>query len=185
MGICNASYHHDDNSVGGELLMLGKKKTDAVSPIYWKSGVIRKVCTSLKAAETRALMRLVDDGTSLARQVSQLMNIEIKTRVFTDSKPLFESIGSLGKIEEKALIQSIAYLKQALEEGKITGYSWIQENEIVADVFTKQGSKRDALGEIIEENRFKHKPTKDNLVVLEIDEFKVQNLVTKRLKQQN
>ena len=61
---------------------------DAASPIFWKSGAIRKVCTLPKAAETRALMRLVDDGTSLARQVSQLMNIPVKTRLFTDWRPL-------------------------------------------------------------------------------------------------
>ena len=56
---------------------------------------------------------------------------------------------------------------------------------MVADVFTKQGSRRDALGEIIEENKFKHGQTKDNLVVFKNDEFKVWNLVTKKLKQQN
>ena len=72
MGVCDASYHYDDNSVGGELLMLGNKKTDAALPIFWKSGVIRMVCSSQKAAETRVLMRLVDDRTTLARQVSQL-----------------------------------------------------------------------------------------------------------------
>ena len=77
-------------SVGGEIILLGNKKTDVALPIYWKSGVIRKVCTLPTAVETRALMRLVDDGTSLARQ---LMNIEVKTRVFTDSRPLLESIG--------------------------------------------------------------------------------------------
>ena len=77
--------HHnfcDDNSVGGDLLMLGNKKTDAASPIYWKSGVILKVCTSPKAADTRVVMRLVDDWTSLARQVSQLLNIPVKTSVY-------------------------------------------------------------------------------------------------------
>ena len=80
--------------------------------------------------------------------------------------------------------QSIAYLKQALEEGEIAGYSWIKGEEIVADVFTKQGSKQDALGEIIEENKFRHAESIDNLVVFENDEFKVCNLVTKKLKQQ-
>lgn len=69
--------------------MLGNKKTEAESPIYWKSGVIRKVCTLPKAAKTRLLMRLVDDGTSMARQVSQLMNVETRTRGFNDSRPLF------------------------------------------------------------------------------------------------
>ena len=31
VGVCDASYHYDDNSVGGELLMLGKKRMDAAS----------------------------------------------------------------------------------------------------------------------------------------------------------
>lgn len=175
----DASYHHGDNAVGGN------KKTDAASPIYWKSGVIRKVCTLPKAAETRALMRLVDDGTNLARQVSQLMNIKIKSRVSTDLRPLLESVGRSGQIEEKVLRQSEAYLKQALEEGENVGYSWIQGEEILTDVFTKQGSKLDAMGEIIDGNKFRHAQTEDNLVVFENDEFKVWNLVTKRIKQQN
>ena len=58
--------------------------------------MIRKVCTLPKVAETRALMRLMDDGTSLAGQVSQLLNFSVKTKVFTDSSPLLESIGSSG-----------------------------------------------------------------------------------------
>ena len=52
-------------------------------------------------------------------------------------------------------------------------------------MFTKQGSKQDALGEIVENNKFIHAQTKDNLVVFENDEFKVWNLVIKKLKQQN
>ena len=41
----------------------------------------------------------------------------------------------------------MAYLKQSLEEGEIMGYSWIQGEEIVADIFTKQGSTQDTLEE--------------------------------------
>ena len=44
VGVCDASYHIDHNSLGGEVIMVEKKKTKDVSPIYWKSGVIRKVC---------------------------------------------------------------------------------------------------------------------------------------------
>ena len=69
IGVGDASYHHDDKSVSEEMIMLENKKTEVVSPIYLKSGMIRKVCTLPKAAETRSLMRLVDDGTSMARQV--------------------------------------------------------------------------------------------------------------------
>merc|ERR1712074_160484 len=39
-----ASYFITENAVAGEVIMLGHKKTKAVSPIYWKSGIVRKVC---------------------------------------------------------------------------------------------------------------------------------------------
>lgn len=67
VGVCDASYHYDNRWVAGEIIMLGNKNDERAAPIYWKSRVIRKVCTSPKAAETRALMRLIDDGTTLVR----------------------------------------------------------------------------------------------------------------------
>ena len=42
-GIGDSSYHQDENAVTGEMILLGNKQTVAASPIYWKSGVIRKV----------------------------------------------------------------------------------------------------------------------------------------------
>ena len=48
-----------------------------------------------------------------------------------------ESIGSCEQIKEKALRQSVAYLKQDFEGGKITEFSWIEGDEIVVGVFTK------------------------------------------------
>ena len=95
-----------------------------VSPIYWKSGVIKRVCMSSKAAETRALMKTVDDATNQARQVSQLLSLSLRTRIFTDSRPLLESIGSSEQIEEKNLRQSVMFLKKSLERGDILEYSW-------------------------------------------------------------
>ena len=79
------------------------------------------------------------------------MNVNLRTKVFTYSRPLLEILGSSCQIKEKALRQSVAYLKQSLEEGEIVGYSWIQGESIVADVFTKQGSKQNALEEIVRE----------------------------------
>ncbi len=111
MGVSDASYHQDDRSVARDLIMLGNQKTGKAAPIYWRSGVIRKVCVSPKAAETRSLLRLMDDGVHMAKQLSQLMNKNMKIILFTDLHPLLESIGSLGQIEEKALRQSVAYLK--------------------------------------------------------------------------
>ena len=85
--------------------------------------MIKRVCMSPNAAETRPLMKMVNDATNLARQVSQLLGLRIRTRLFTDSRPLLESIGSSSQIEEKNLRQSIMYFKQALESGDVMGYS--------------------------------------------------------------
>ena len=65
MGVSDASYHHDDRSMAGELIMLGNKKTGKAAPRYWRPGVISKVCVSPKTAETRLLLRLMDDGVHL------------------------------------------------------------------------------------------------------------------------
>ncbi len=107
----------------------------------------------------------------------------MKVRLFTDTHPLLESIGSSGQIEEKALRQSVAYLKQSLEDEKVTDYSWIQGEEIVADILTKQGSKRVVLDEILVRNEFKHARTEDNKVTYKGDEFKIRNRVTKKDKE--
>ncbi len=88
MGVSDASYHQDDRSVAGEMIILGNQRTERAAPMYWRSGVIRKVCVSPKAAETRALLRLMDDGVHMAKQWSQLLNVKMKVRLFTDSRPL-------------------------------------------------------------------------------------------------
>ena len=107
----------------------------------------------------------------------------IKNKLFTDSQPLLESIGSSGQIEEKALRQSVSYLKQSLEDEDVLAYSWIPGEEIVADILTKQGSRCGALEEIWIRNVFRHMQTEDNLVIYKEDEFKIRNLVTKKDKE--
>ena len=49
----------------------------------------------------------------------------------------------------------------------------------MADVFTKQGSQRAALDEIVLDNVFRHAQTVDNLVLFENEEIQIKNLVTK------
>ena len=144
---------------------------------------------SPKAAETRSMIKIVDDSLCLARQISLLLNINLKVKEFTDSRPFLETLGSSGQIEEKLLRQSIASLKQNLEEGEIQQYSWISGHKIVADVFTKQNSERRVLEEILIENEFKNSLSSDNIVTFEDGEIKIRNIVTKhqadaRMKEQ-
>ena len=105
----------------------------------------------------------------MAKQLSQLLNVKMNVRLFTDSHPSLESIGSCGQIEEKSLRQLVAYLKQSLEDAEVMAYSQIQGEEIIADILTKQGSKHEALDEILVRNEFKHAKTDDYIVTFEED----------------
>ena len=57
--------------MAGEIVMPGNKKTTDASPIYWKSGVIRKVCLSPKAAEMKALIRPLLESIENSRQIEE------------------------------------------------------------------------------------------------------------------
>ena len=74
--------------------------------------------------------------------------------VFTNSRPLLETIGSTSQVAEKAPGQSVAYLKQCLEHKEFQMYLWIEGKDIVADILTKQGSKRYVLDEEMIRNIF-------------------------------
>ena len=105
-----------------------------------------------------------------------MLGVKMETRMFMDSWPLLESIGSSGQIEEKALRQSLALLKRNREDGEVDSFSWISGTDIGADVFTKQGSQREVLDAKLTKNVFKHAKNKENMVYLDDREIKIKNL---------
>ena len=62
----DTSYKCDSPSVGGNLVMLGNRTSNKVSPIYWKTKQIQKVCHNTKEAETRNNMNNVDTSVYLS-----------------------------------------------------------------------------------------------------------------------
>ena len=116
--VADASYKIDAPSIGGNLIMLGNKNTDRVSPIYWKSKQIPKVCHSAKDAETRNIMTNVDTAVYLSQQLSILLfeksESKIPVRVYTDSLPLLESIASPRQVDQHLLRNTMTDSKQKL-----------------------------------------------------------------------
>ena len=123
----DASYKSDGPSIGGCLIMLGNKNSDRASPLYWKSKQIQKVCHSAKEAETRNVMTLVDTSVYLAEQLATLLfgdvRYKIPLRVYTDSKPLLDSIASTKQVEQRLLRNKMADLKQKLLDKSVTAFS--------------------------------------------------------------
>ena len=106
-GYADASLKTQDGktqSVEGRILFLtnGKK----ASPILWKSKKISRVAESTKSAETLAMDKATDDAIFIARMVHQIYTgrktmEQIPVYMFTDSRPLHDSIYSTKQVERK------------------------------------------------------------------------------------
>ena len=92
---------------------------------------------------------------------------------------MLETFGNTSQVKEKDLRQSVAYLKQCLEDKNVDMCACIKGKEIVADVLTKQGSRRDEIEEIMMGNYFKNAFDVKNCAIYRDGEIKIENLTTK------
>ena len=180
----DASYKCDDQSTGGNLIMLGNRKTNKVSPIYWKSKKISKVCHSAKDAETRNIMMNVDNAVYLSHQLSILLYDDTKPRipvkVYTDSLPLLESIASSRQVEQRPLRNTMADLKQKLIDGDVSSYSWIDTKAMTVDILTKEGGEIENMLEVVRQNNFKMANSQQNMVVFKDNEMMLLNPMVRK-----
>ena len=164
----DASYKCDSPSVGGSLIMLGNKHSTKVNPLYWKSKQIQNVCHSAKDAETRNIMKLMDTAVYLSQQLSVLLfgdsGFRIPVQIYTDSKPLLDSIASTKQVEQRLLRNTITDLKKKLEEKLVSQYSWVETKSMTADVFTKEGGDIGNILEVVRENIFRKANSLQNVV---------------------
>ena len=139
--VCDAAFYAETPAIQGEILMLANKKNDAVSPLFWKSKQISRVCKSSKDAETRAGGKCVEDSVYSAQRIEAILFGDVKTRIqveiHVDSEPLIESIRSTKRVENKALCREVGAMKEALLFEEVLSYSYIPTKENPADKLTK------------------------------------------------
>jgi hypothetical protein len=185
-GLADGSYKLGDLSIGGDLIILGNKSDLTGVPLYWKSKTLKTVCTSAKAAETRSMSQLLDDVQFFALQLKQLLfgrdeTKQVPIKIFSDSKPLLESIGSIHQVEEKLLRNNITIMKNVLYDGIVFSFSWLDgHQDMLADVFTKEVQHNDDLEKLVKDNVFRLAQNKDNMVVCVNGEIKFLNRCDKK-----
>ena len=99
----------------------------------------------------------------------------IDVRIFTDSLPLLESIASIHRVDEKLMQDCVDYLKEKLETGEVAQYSWLDSDDMIADMMTKEMRESNDMVEILWKNRFRLFRNADNLVTHANNEFKISN----------
>ena len=169
LGVTDASHINDGLSTGGTIIMLGNTKDKKVVPISWRAKTIKRVCHSAKAAETRSMVAILDVSQFYAGQIEQLLfgkrDKKLPIKLFTDSKPLLESISSTHQVEEKMLRNSITDMKDSLYENRVESFSWLDgEKDMVADVMTKVSKDSQDLSDIVLKNKWRNVFNEDNVV---------------------
>ena len=80
------------------------------------------MCHSSKEAETRNMVKLMDETLYQANIIEQVLfdkNTKVEVKIVTDNKPLLESKASLKQVESKVMQEVIADMKEKLVENKI------------------------------------------------------------------
>ena len=180
----DASHKQSDSAISGNLILLGSSRSGHCVPLYWKSKTIARVCHSAKAAETRSMSKVLEISRFLAQQLQTLLLVShIPIKIYTDSKPLLESVGSTSQVADVSLRNSIYEFKESLRDGSVESYSWLAGDEdMPADVFTKECRWSEQLEMIVLWNEFRYASNEDNVVKFVEGEIKIGNLVNKRGK---
>ena len=155
IGFGDAAYKKMDDqtrSVEGRVIFLSNGTR--ASPLLWKSRKIPQVCESTKTAETRAADNLTDDAVYLARMIHEIYTgkkslKQIPVVLYTDSKPLVESIYSTRPAERKTIRHVVQSMKDCMSRGEVQEYKWIDTKQMLADILTKDSVKSDDLHKVL------------------------------------
>lgn len=132
-----------DASQEGYIIFLVSDKE--YCPIYWKSTKIRKVVKSTLASETFALVEAAEAGIYIAHMLRNILSVcstesKIPVYMYTDNKSLLDAINSSKQVADKSLRIHISVVKDMLKDKSLTGISWIDSSQQIADCLTKRGA---------------------------------------------
>ena len=114
----------------------------------------------MKGAETRALENGLDEAIHFARMVKEIYEGEvnlkypkqIEVNALTDNKGLWENLNNTRQCDEKLLRNSIALVKQMVENKEVKRIDWVETNGMLADALTKAGGNGRWIKDVISRN---------------------------------
>ena len=123
---------------------------------------------SAKDAETMATGVTCDMAVNVAQQLEELYfgtnSKKIPVIIFTDHLGMLESVASTHEVERRVMRQHVYGLKRNLQMGKIEAYAWVQSEEQLADVMTKEKVSTEMLDGVVDKNRCYQVISRDNMV---------------------
>lgn len=159
----DASFNNQSGklkSTEGRVLVLENSKSSKCNVFSWKTKKISRICCSVKGAETRALENGLDEAVHFARMVNEIFEGEINLKqpsqievnALTDNKGLWENLNNTRQCDEKLLRNSVALIKQMVENKEVNKIDWVETTSMLADTLTKKGGNGSWLKDVISRN---------------------------------
>ena len=96
-----------------------------------------------------------DDAIFIAWMVHQIYTgrktlQQIPVYMFTDSKPLHDSIYSTRQVERKTVRHVVHMMKDSVSRGEVEKFIWCDTKRMIADVLTKDSAPTELIKEVFE-----------------------------------
>ena len=119
-------------------------------PIAWMSQKLKRVVKSTHAAETLALVDVMEACIFYRKFLLDLLNMEdcytnMPIVCCTDNEALFHAAHSSTQILDKRLRIETAIVREMLENKVITQLKWVPTDQQLADCLTKRGVMPDTV----------------------------------------
>ena len=122
-------------------LLIGEMKNNSIyHAISWMSHKAKRPVKSVPAAEIFAAAEGIDEGKTIAKAYSELLDMEIKLRIAVDSKDLFTSLSTQRNSIDKSIRGDVSCIRFEFQTGAVDTISWIPGQANLADPLTKKDS---------------------------------------------
>ena len=142
----DASFNNVEhgNSQGGHIVLLSDRNAKC-APITWTSNRLKRVARSTLAAETLSFTDAADTGFFVSKLLQNITNISLdETPIITcitDSKSLFEMLGTSHQISDRRLRVEVSAIRQMVDCNEIS-VQWTNKEKQLSDVLTKKGASQ-------------------------------------------
>jgi hypothetical protein len=159
----DASFCNQNNklrSTEGRVILLESNDSKKSNLFSWKTKKISRICRSVKGAETRALENGLDEAVHYARMIKEIFEGEVNLKkpkqinveALTDNKGLWENLHNTRQCDEKLLRNSVALMKEMLENKEVEKIEWVDTTKMLADILTKRNGNGAWIKSVISKN---------------------------------
>ena len=160
LGVTDASNKSSGSlfPVGGFVILLVNKITNAASILFWSSKKIDRIAASSFHAETLSMSSLIKNMYFVRRLGCEIIGSsfeKVPGLILIDNQDLFSCVHNLKSCEDKRLLMEIIAIRQAIYLDKtVSEVRYVESSQMIADCLTKSSKAGEDLLAVIRQGSY-------------------------------